>query len=434
MTQRPQAGFIPALDGLRGIAIILVMLHHFTYYRPTSGIDALIASVLFFFWTGVDLFFVLSGFLITGILLDTRGNERYFTNFYARRTLRIFPLYYLVLFLAFVVLPKFPAVHAVLAGRSIDLPPQWPYWLYLTNFSIADRGWVHGWVDVAWSLAIEEQFYLVWPLVIWLCPPRLVVWLCTAIFVAEVFARSCARASDMPVLPIYVVTWFRLDGLVIGALLAVALRRGIMPELDRLAPVVVIVGVAGLIAVTIHGRPYVVVESADAAVRLLTDRGHRGRDVGQCHQPAGRQPVAADAVRGMAARLRQIQLLLVPDSPAGHARRPRVRLQPGGVPDARDCAVDRPGAVLRRSGRAGIRAGVAVVAVLRGADSQTEGAVSVLTCQRVVAGVQRPFIAAISVTLSATTVSCATRLNRSATCCAAAGTGTAGGGEAKICS
>ena len=255
MTQRADAGFVPALDGLRGIAIILVMLHHFTYYRPTSGIDEQIVSVLIFFWTGVDLFFVLSGFLITGILLDTRGNERYFTSFYARRILRIFPLYYLILFLALVVLPMFPAVHTVLIGQdaSVDLPPQWPYWLYLTNFSIADRGWVHGWVDVAWSLAIEEQFYLVWPLVIWLCPPRLVGWLCTAIFIAEVFARSGARASDMPVLPIYVITWFRLDGLVIGALLAVALRRGIMPDLGRLAPIVVIVGVAGLVAVTILG-------------------------------------------------------------------------------------------------------------------------------------------------------------------------------------
>jgi peptidoglycan/LPS O-acetylase OafA/YrhL len=252
MTGRTQAGFIPALDGLRGIAIILVMVHHFTYYRPTSGIDALIGSVVFFFWIGVDLFFVLSGFLITGILLDTRGSQRYFTSFYARRTLRIFPLYYLVLFVAFVVLPKFPVVHPVLAGQA-DLPPQWPYWLYLTNFSIADGGWVHGWVDVGWSLAIEEQFYLVWPLVIWLFPTRLVVWLCTAIFVGEVFARSFARASDVAVLPIYVLTWFRLDGLVIGALLAVAQRRGMMPALDRLVPAVVIVGVAGLIAVTILG-------------------------------------------------------------------------------------------------------------------------------------------------------------------------------------
>ena len=255
MTRLAQPGFIPALDGLRGVAIILVMLHHFTSYRPTSGIDALIGDVLLFSWVGVDLFFVLSGFLITGILLDTRNSGRYFSTFYARRILRIFPLYYLILFLALVVLPTFPAVHSVLTGQDhlVDLPPQWPYWLYLTNFSIADRGWVHGWVDVAWSLAIEEHFYLIWPLVIWLCPARLVAWLCTVIIVAEVFARSGARAANMEVLPIYVVTWFRLDGLVIGALLAVALRRGIMPGLNRLVPTVVIVGVAGLIAITILG-------------------------------------------------------------------------------------------------------------------------------------------------------------------------------------
>ncbi len=286
MTRRSHAGFIPALDGLRGIAIILVLLHHFTYYRPTAGVDALIGNVVFFGWTGVDLFFVLSGFLITGILLDTRDSERYFTTFYARRILRIFPLYYLVLFLAFVVLPKFPAVHPVLVGQD-DLPPQWPYWLYLTNVLIADRGWVHGWVDVAWSLAIEEHFYLVWPLVIWLCPPRLVAVLCAVIILAEPAARVFARAAMVESLPIYVLTWFRLDGLAMGALLALAQRRGLLPSLDRWAPAVVIAGVAGIIAVTILGGHTWWWNRLDAAVRLLLDRGHRRRDVGQCHQPSG---------------------------------------------------------------------------------------------------------------------------------------------------
>src|SRR5688500_14259012 len=255
MTGRPQAGVIPALDGLRGIAIILVMLHHFTYIRPTSGIDGLIGSVMFFCWSGVDLFFVLSGFLITGILLDTRGSEKYFTTFYARRTLRIFPLYYLVLFLALVVLPNFPALHAMLTAQEetgqVVMPAQWPYWLYLTNFAIADRGWVHGWVDVAWSLAIEEQFYLVWPLVIWLCPPRVVAVLCAVILVAEPAARVFLRGAEeepVLVLPIYVLTWFRLDGLAMGALLALAQRRGLLPLLDRWVPVVVVLGVEGRIA------------------------------------------------------------------------------------------------------------------------------------------------------------------------------------------
>jgi peptidoglycan/LPS O-acetylase OafA/YrhL len=252
VTLRAQAGFIPPLDGLRGIAIILVMLHHFTYYRPASGIEAHVAGVLYFGWAGVDLFFVLSGFLITGILLDTRGSPRYFTTFYARRTLRIFPLYYLVLFLGLVVLPKFPAAHTVVAG-PIELPPQWPYWLYLTNISIAQRGWVHGWLDVAWSLAIEEHFYLVWPLVIWLCPPRLVALLCAVILVAEPAARIYARGIDYPALWIYVLTWYRVDGLALGALLALAQRRGLFPALDRSVPIVVIAGVAGIIACTILG-------------------------------------------------------------------------------------------------------------------------------------------------------------------------------------
>lgn len=263
MTRPAQAGFIPALDGLRGIAIIMVMLHHFTYYRPTAGIDAQIGSVLFFGWAGVDLFFVLSGFLITGILLDTRdsrgGSKRYFTTFYARRTLRIFPLYYLVLFFALVVLPMFPAVNVVLGGQGEVPPaeqvdvPEWPYWLYLTNVSVAARGWVHGWLDVAWSLAIEEQFYLVWPLVVWLCPPRMVAVLCVAILVAEPVARIYARAIDYPSLWIYVLTWYRLDGLAMGGLLAFAHRRSQLPLLDRWVPVVVIAGVAGLVVCTIQG-------------------------------------------------------------------------------------------------------------------------------------------------------------------------------------
>jgi peptidoglycan/LPS O-acetylase OafA/YrhL len=258
MTRRA-AGFIPALDGLRGIAIILVMLHHFTHFEQTTGFDGPIGSVLAFGWTGVDLFFVLSGFLITGILLDTRGSERYFTTFYARRVLRIFPLYYLVLVLTFVVLPKFPAVHALLTGQlgvpaaeQVDVP-EWPYWTYLTNVAVAERGFTHGWVDVAWSLAIEEQFYLVWPLAVWLCPPRLLAPLCAVIVVAEPIARIYARAMDYKVVWIFVLTWYRLDGLAIGALLALAHRRGLLPRLDRWVPAIAIACVAGLIVCAILG-------------------------------------------------------------------------------------------------------------------------------------------------------------------------------------
>ncbi len=114
----------PALDGIRGIAILLVLVHHFTLFDPITTIGAWFGFFTLLGWSGVDLFFVLSGYLITGILIDARGSRRYFTSFYARRTLRIFPLYYLVVFLSFVVLPYFPWWHELLVGHA-NLP-EWP--------------------------------------------------------------------------------------------------------------------------------------------------------------------------------------------------------------------------------------------------------------------------------------------------------------------
>jgi len=245
-------GHIPALDGLRGIAIILVLFHHLTIHRPASGVDEWIASVPLFGWSGVDLFFVLSGFLITGILIDARGGERYFTNFYARRTLRIFPLYYLVVFLALVILPMLPRLHEVLVG-PYPIPPKLPYWLYLTNFSVAARGLVHGLLDVAWSLAIEEQFYLVWALVVFLCPPKRLWMICAAIIIAEPIARNLALNRGADTTAVYVLTWFRLDGLATGALVAWLVRRDWLPSLAPWAPRVAIAGMAGIIMVVIDG-------------------------------------------------------------------------------------------------------------------------------------------------------------------------------------
>ena len=245
-------GHIPALDGLRGIAIILVLFHHLTIHRPTSGIDEWIASVPLFGWSGVDVFFVLSGFLITGILIDARGGHRYFTNFYARRTLRIFPLYYLVVFLALAILPMLPRLHEVIVG-PYPIPPRWPYWTYLTNFSVADRGFIHGWLDVAWSLAIEEQFYVLWAPLVFLSPPRLLWLICAAIIVMEPIARNIAVSRAADTTAVYVQTWFRLDGLATGALLAWLVRRDWLPTLAKWAPTVAIAGFVGIVLVVIDG-------------------------------------------------------------------------------------------------------------------------------------------------------------------------------------
>ena len=251
MTEQRHQGFIPALDGLRGIAIILVLFHHLTIYRPTTGVGEQIASVPLFGWSGVDVFFVLSGFLITGILIDSRSGRHYFRNFYARRTLRIFPLYYLVLFLALVILPLLPRLHDVLVGEY-EIPAYWPYWTYLTNFAVADHGFLHGLLDICWSLAIEEQFYLVWAVVVFLCPTRWLWAICAAIIVVSPIARNVALNRGSEFTPIYVLTWFRLDGLATGALLAWLVRRDWLPTLVPWAPTVAFAGLAAIVMIVVN--------------------------------------------------------------------------------------------------------------------------------------------------------------------------------------
>jgi peptidoglycan/LPS O-acetylase OafA/YrhL len=239
-------GHTPALDGLRGIAILLVLLHHFTILEPAGTVASWLAHVALIGWSGVDLFFVLSGFLITGILIDARGSDRYFTSFYARRTLRIFPLYYLVVFVSLEVLPLAPSLHDVLAGAGAP-SEQWPYWLYLSNFAIAARErFMHGVLDISWSLAIEEQFYLVWPAVVWLCPPRALGWLCLALVLLPPVARATALAAGAEPIALYVLPFFRADALATGACLAWLSRRRGLQGLDAVAAPVAVVGALGI--------------------------------------------------------------------------------------------------------------------------------------------------------------------------------------------
>src|SRR5262245_61650145 len=121
---------LPQLDGIRGIAILLVIFHNESSKYTVFAMDKIFANG----WMGVDLFFVLSGFLITGILLDSKSSDGYFRNFYARRCLRIWPLYYAALLLMFVVVPLIrPSEAAAIYSRST---PWWSYPLYIQNFLV----------------------------------------------------------------------------------------------------------------------------------------------------------------------------------------------------------------------------------------------------------------------------------------------------------
>jgi peptidoglycan/LPS O-acetylase OafA/YrhL len=235
-TTVPRIGsHIPALDGLRGIAILLVMLYHFAWAAPPVGVLSKVwVFGTTFGWTGVDLFFVLSGFLITGILLESKDGPGYFRNFYARRVLRIFPLYYGILAITLVVLPRFVSYDD--PDMRLLLKEQGWLWGYSANVSVAVRHgeviWDAAWLRLAglWSLAVEEHFYLVWPLLVWLLSRRSLVRLTTAILVLTPAIRLGARLAGVHHETIYMLTIFRADALAMGALLALVVRD---PDLHR---------------------------------------------------------------------------------------------------------------------------------------------------------------------------------------------------------
>ncbi|MDJ0869885.1 MAG: acyltransferase [Myxococcota bacterium] len=216
----------PRLDGLRGIAIVLVMLYHLTLYgNARTGWDQLLVVIPSVGWSGVDLFFVLSGFLITGILLRAKGGPHYFRSFYARRTLRIFPLYYAVLLFFFVLLPRITMISGDPWMPGADREAWW-YWAYLSNVKASLTGrFHHFFLSLTWSLAIEEHFYLIWPLVVWRCSRRALGWACGIAFFGALAVRCVVVWSGGHPLVTYTLTPCRIDTLATGAAIALWLGR-----------------------------------------------------------------------------------------------------------------------------------------------------------------------------------------------------------------
>ncbi len=207
-----RAGRTPELDGIRAAAIWMVLLVHLTMQGDAARAGAAlhgVARVLFLavshLWLGVDLFFVLSGFLITGILLDTRRRHDYFATFLTRRALRILPLVAVVLLALVVFEPGYGGWYTLGAAFLADVAP-------FVHVAVPPGA------PPLWSLAVEEQFYLLWPLCVLVLGPRRLALLAAAIVVAEPVVRAACNGALLE------VPWFRSDGLAIGALCALWMR------------------------------------------------------------------------------------------------------------------------------------------------------------------------------------------------------------------
>ncbi len=216
-------GHVPALDAIRGLAIVLVTLYRF----GGGGYGA--ANAIGHSWLldlgsrGVDLFFVLSGFLITGILFEAKEKEHYFRNFYMRRSLRIFPLYYLALAVTLFVLPLVSRSLAESFQPAVE--QQTWLWMYGANVLQSLRGeWCLGPLNHFWSLAIEEHFYLLWPAVIYFSSRVGAMRACAVVFGASVLARMTWLVTGGNDVAAEVFTLLRMDGLALGGWLALAAR------------------------------------------------------------------------------------------------------------------------------------------------------------------------------------------------------------------
>ena len=218
---------IPSLDGIRGLAICLVLLWHIpvlTLYgnTPNHPLLSWLVDLGRFTWSGVDLFFVLSGFLIGGILLDAAESSTYYWTFYIRRAYRILPLYVATLIVTVVIYGTNGWAFAKVAAEL-----SW-FLFFLHNFRVVAAGGAYAFsgLGMMWSLAVEEQFYLTLPLVIRLVRKRTLCWLLVAAVLAAPLLRIFVMfVLKLPWIAAYILTPCRADTLCLGVLIAIAIRN-----------------------------------------------------------------------------------------------------------------------------------------------------------------------------------------------------------------
>lgn len=211
MNQKPfYKNHFTALDGIRGVSLLcLILAHHVRL--PLA-------------FLAMDCFFVLSGFLITGILLDTKVSKGYFKNFYFRRALRIFPIYYFTLFVFFYVLDGCCSLSDN-PDFEFYFENEISFWVYFQNYSIAHMDWrqSHA-LSHLWSLAVEEQFYVFVPLMVFLFSRKNLAFLFGLIIIGALFYRVDNFVNNGSWRIEYMSTVSRMDALALGGVVALLVR------------------------------------------------------------------------------------------------------------------------------------------------------------------------------------------------------------------
>lgn len=229
--QKSSRNYYPLLDGVRGLAILLILIRH-CIHSDIYFIEYLKVKC----WIGVDIFFALSGFLITSILISDKASKNFFKRFYTRRILRIFPLYYVALLLVFAITLLFNIEeNYILVENAV-------YFLTYTQniyFAFSEDNPGNLLLFPFWSLAVEEHFYLIWPFVIRFLKPNYILLSCIGIIIGCTLLRYCFAPNIN-----YVSTFTRLDGLAAGSIVAIIHNSNRFSF--KLLPMVSIVSFIGL--------------------------------------------------------------------------------------------------------------------------------------------------------------------------------------------
>jgi peptidoglycan/LPS O-acetylase OafA/YrhL len=235
-TSFPLPGYIPQFDGLRAFSILAVFVAHSEFLRALPH-----AQILEYGRVGVDLFFVLSGFLITGILIDSKRSRHFFRNFYIRRALRIWPLYYLILAISF-SLTYFLDREMVKSTDGV-----WPYFIFYLQNLFPHLNIPYG-LEPTWSLAVEEQFYMTWPLLVFLLRKRSLSALLPCLVLISLALRVVGYEHGASLKFIHNFTLCRMDAISLGGLAAIWLRSSscTITRWRRLSVLCIAVGISGI--------------------------------------------------------------------------------------------------------------------------------------------------------------------------------------------